>query len=319
MKQLQLKTLHIEFTTACNSRCVMCNYWKTGKMKTVDTDLIFSIISNHFSSGLKTVYFTGGECLLFPEELFSLCQRIENSFPELRLGIITNGLLLEKYYCKIAELFHKVIISFDAISPDVYFKIRGVNGVAKIKRGINLLKEYSVQTQVNLRVLVRNDNLGELPKIVEYGSTQNIDKISFIPEDSSSENCFGRMGEMCHDSSQNISPIALRQVIDQIRDSYSAQLGTLLRSNLDDLEYVYATYFANSKHVPRCNKASVSCVINVDGLVSPCFVIMGTQKISANTSLKEIIESEEYLCEIQKIKAQRYSICSKCPCPKELL
>lgn len=318
MIQPQIKTLHIEFTTACNSRCVMCDYWKTGKSETIDTELIFSIIADQSLRGLKTVYFTGGECLLFPEKLFSLCERVKKTFPELRLGIITNGLLLYKYYREVVTLFHKVIISFDAINTDVYINIRGVDGVARVKRGIQLLKEYSSRTQVNLRVLVRNDNLDELSKIVEYGSKHNIDRISFIPEDISSENCFGRLEKIPHNSSRHISSIALRQIIERIKACYSYQIGGLLRPNLDDLEYVYSNYFETQNCFPRCNKASVSCVINSDGLVSPCFFIRGTQKVSANTSLKSIIESEEYLCGIQRINSQYYSICRKCPCPKEL-
>lgn len=318
MNQPQIKTLHIEFTTACNSRCVMCDYWKTGNHETIDTELVFSIIADQSFRGLKTVYFTGGECLLFPQRLFPLSHKVKSSFPELRLGIITNGLLLEKYYREVAALFHKVIVSFDAISPAVYNKIRGVDGVEKIKRGICLLKEFSSQTQVNLRVLVRNDNLDELLQIIEYASNQNVDRISFIPEDTSSENCFGRMEKMPHTSSQNMSPTAFRKIIEQIKTRYYSQMGKLLRANLDDLDYIYYTYFEDQRCFPRCNKASVSCVINSDGLVSPCFFIRGTQKVSANVTLQSIIESEEYLNVIQRINRKCYLICSKCPCPKEL-
>ncbi|MDY4486932.1 MAG: radical SAM protein [Candidatus Limivicinus sp.] len=317
-KQMRIKTLHIEFTTACNSRCVMCDYWKTAAAEMIDPKLVLSMIAEQYPLGLETVYFTGGECLLFAESVFSLCTQIRESFPGLRLGLITNGLLLEKYCREIAGLFQKVIVSFDAVDPVRYKKIRGVDGAETIQKGIRSLKEHSPQTQVNLRVLVLEENLDELPEIVEYGLTQKLNRVSFIPEDTSSQYAFGRRDQAGVSGRKPPSLAELRRVIDQIKTHYSAQMGTLLRPELEDLERVYSIYSGAPVCFPACNKASFSCVISSGGLVSPCFFINGTQKISSGVSLQRILTSDEYLLRVREINAHFYPICGKCACPKEL-
>lgn len=313
-----IKTLHVEFTTACNSRCVMCDYWKGSAHETIDPELVLSVLSEQAPLGLERVYFTGGECLVWAERLFSLCARIRANFPELRLGLITNGILLEKYHCEVGDLFQKVIVSLDTLEPARYEKIRGIDGAEKVKEGIRALKAYSPQTQVNLRVLVLAENLEELPKIVAYGAAENLSRVSFIPEDTGSRYAFGRMAQGGGADRKPPSPAELRRVIDQIRSAGYPRSGELLRPDLEDLERVYAIYSGAPVCVPRCNKASVSCVIGTDGQVSPCFFIPGKQKISAGNSLQAILDSAEYRLCVGEIRAHGHPSCGSCACPKEL-
>ena len=316
---MRLKTIHIEFTTACNSKCVMCDCWKGSNPQTVDSGLVFSVVGQQYPLGLKNLYFTGGECLLHAPELFSLCRRIRNAFPHIHLGLITNGLLIRRYCQQIAEIFPKVIVSLDALDPEKYKEIRGVAGADAVQEGIRLLKKQNPQIQVNLRVLVLRENVDELFKIVEYAQTQKLDRVSFIAEDTDSSAAFGRTAPVAAGSGREPFPLQkLRAAIEQIKTSFSDQEGTLLRRGLKDLERVYDLYAGKSLGVPPCDKAAASCVIGADGTVSPCFFISGTQRLLPDMALDDILSGEEYGRSVQQILAHQNSICCKCACPKNL-
>lgn len=316
---MQIKTLHIEFTKACNSRCIMCDYWKTGNLKTIKTSLVMDSISELFSNGLRTVYFSGGECLVFADQLFPLVSQIRDTFPQIKIGLVTNGLLIKKYYKEIAHLFSKVIISLDTVNPQIYKKIRGIDSFEIVKDGIQILKNYSSHIQVNLRVLVLDENISDILQIIAFGLNERLNRISFLPEDIDSENAFGRSDiSQVENHRTKVSLSTLRYIIHQIKSNFAEEMGGLLRSNLEDLEYVYSIYSGETKSIQHCNKATTSCVIEADGRVSPCFFIHGNQYISDDVSLQKILDSYEYLQIINNISTHVDSICCKCVCPKEL-
>ena len=316
---MRIKTLHIEFTTACNSKCVMCDYWKINDRKIIDSNLVLSVIAEHVPLGLKKVYFTGGECLVFAEKLFSLVKQIRNTFPSVEIGLITNGILLKRYSQEISELFEKLIVSLDTVDSEMYKRIRGVDGVDVIRRGISQIKSYDPSTIINLRVLVLNDTLSGIPQLIDFALENKVNRISFIPEDTGSNTAFGRNKDsIVNNHKSNISLSALRKIIDYVKTTYAPKIGNLLRSNLDDLERIYSIYSGNTAVLPICNKPTVSCVIGVNGLVSPCFFIPGDQHVTDEQTLSDVLSSKKYCKIVHDISAGLSSVCCNCACPKEL-
>lgn len=114
----------------------MCDYWKSGSSLEIRNGTVKSAFASLMPLGLKKAYFTGGECLLHTEHLFSICSEIRSAYPELELGLITNGILLEKYAYEIGRIFSKVIVSLDTVDREKYMKIRGVDALPGIQRGI---------------------------------------------------------------------------------------------------------------------------------------------------------------------------------------
>ena len=316
---MKIKTLHIEFTTACNSKCIMCDYWKINEKKMINSNLVLSVIANQMPLGLTKIYFTGGECLVFADELFLLVKQIRNLFPSLKLGLITNGILLKKYYQEVSDLFEKVIISLDTIDREIYKAIRGIDGVDIIKSGILQIKGYNPQTQVNLRVLVLDETMQGIPQIIDFALNHKIDRISFIPEDIGSDAAFGRDKEsIIFNHSSDILLSDFRNVINHIKVTYASEIGNLLRVDLDDLERIYSIYSGQNISFPLCNKPTASCVVSVDGLVSPCFFIAGEQYITDKRKLSDILFDREYRKCVQNINGGQFPVCRTCACPKEL-
>lgn len=316
---MRIRTLHIEFTTACNSKCIMCDYWKINDRQMIDSNLVFSVIAEQEPLGLKKVYFTGGECLEFSENLFSLVKRIRDSFPTVEIGLITNGILLKRYSREISELFEKIIISLDTVDSEIYKKVRGIDGVDVIRIGISQIKSYNPSMKINLRVLVLNDTLTGIPQLIDFALKNKIDRISFLPEDTGSYTAFGRgKDSIINSHKSNVSISELRRIIDYIKTTYASKIGTLLRPDLDDLERIYSIYSGNNVVLPICNKPTASCVIDVNGLVSPCFFISGNQRITDEQTLSDVLSNKKYCEMVHNISDGQFSICCNCACPKEL-
>lgn len=314
-----ISTIHFEYTTGCNSKCTMCYYWKNKTPKVIKNEYVTSTIASLVSCGLKKVYFTGGECLLYAERLFKLCEIIKAIYPNLELGLITNGILIEKYYLEIGRLFSKVIISLDSVDNEKYKSIRGVNALPRIKKGIHLLRNTYPNLMVNLRMLILNDTIGDILPIIEYAFSEKLHHVSFIPEDISNDEAFGRnllVTFSIHHSSDCLTE--LKDVINTIHSSYSSMYDTLLPYACDDLEYIYSVYEGKQNSLSRCNRANKSCVINADGMVKPCFFIHTKMSLENGMDIMDILDSEEYQKMVSIINTGNHEACCHCACPKEL-
>src|SRR5271163_4868230 len=105
-----LPILILNVHNRCNCRCVMCDIWK----RTEDLQLNVADLERHRASiralGVRQVVLTGGEPLMHGD-LENLC----GFFRELnvRLTLLTTGLLLQRRAETVAACFDEVIVSLD--------------------------------------------------------------------------------------------------------------------------------------------------------------------------------------------------------------
>jgi len=297
----------------------MCDYWKSQKPYVTNNTLLCENIVALIPQGLKTVYFSGGECLVAADRLFSLVEKLHEKYPMLKLKLNTNGLLLKKYAEKIGSVFSTVIVSLDAVDPMLYRHIRGIDGLQIITQGIQLLRKQSPEVSINLRCLVLPENIDNLKEIIDYAITNRLTKISFIPEDTSSSTSFGRNSEYCENSHISGADLKrLRCIVDEIKREYSEQMGNLLSRSGADLDYVLKVYSKTDGITMPCDKARYSCVIGADLSVSPCYFVLGNQYLSPENTLLDIFSSAEYQKVIDQIYFSDNSPCLQCACPKIL-
>lgn len=313
------KTLHIEYTDGCNSKCKMCDYWKIKTPKVVDNTLLYENIVTLIPEGLKTVYFSGGECLVVADQLLPLVEKLHTEYPDLRLKLNTNGVLLKKYCKEIGRLFSTVIVSLDTVDPEIYRQIRGIDGLQVITQGIQMLRKQSPTVAINLRCLVLPENIGNLKTIIDYAIINQLTKVSFIPEDTSSITSFGRNVEYREGTHMSLADLErLTCVVGEIKREYSAQMGNLLSRSGSDLDYILKIYSGAESVTLPCDKAKLSCVISADLKVSPCFFVPGNQYLSSNQTVQDILCSEDHQKIIDQIYSLEGSPCSRCVCPKIL-
>lgn len=119
-----LATLNL--TENCQSRCLMCDYWRETQRNVINGERAVSLIQEFRSIGVTSLRFLGGEPLL-RKDLFSILERVSDTRFK-RVTLATNGLLLGR----LSQEINRSSITHITVSLDGYGKghdeIRGVPG-----------------------------------------------------------------------------------------------------------------------------------------------------------------------------------------------
>ena len=171
-------------TARCNSRCLSCDWWRADGKSDLTVDEVRRLAAELPALGTKVVVFTGGEPLLRPDvmELAGLFRA-----QGLRLQLLTSGLALERHAAAIAERFEMVIVSLDGHTPELYQRIRGVDGLGVVTAGVKKLRALAPRLPVRARSTLHRHNFSHLPDLVAKAGELGLDQISFLAADVSSE------------------------------------------------------------------------------------------------------------------------------------
>jgi MoaA/NifB/PqqE/SkfB family radical SAM enzyme len=266
-------------TGRCNSRCVSCDWWKQTGADDLTLDEIAHLAASLPALGTRMVVFSGGEPLLRPE-VFDAAQLFRERGLELHL--LTSGVLLERFADRVARQFSRVIVSLDATSAPLYERIRGVDALATVGRGIARLRQLAPEIALAGRATLHRANFRELPRLIEYAKSLHLDRISFLPADVSSLG-FGREGG----TDRSVAPLsALTLEADEI-DELEAIIERTITVYASDFESGFVAEAPDKlRRLPRyyaalrgdepfpavsCNAPWVSVVVEANGSVRPCF------------------------------------------------
>ena len=162
----------IQYTDMCNALCPQCGMRATESFRrsTLDLDTAKRIIDRAASNGVSALSLTGGEPLLFLEQVAELIRHARNAgITYTRTG--TNGFLFmnhdrpdyEKRVSKIAETLarsglYTFWISIDSCIPAIHEQMRGLPGIiAGIEKALPILHEHGIYPSANLGI---NRNIG---------------------------------------------------------------------------------------------------------------------------------------------------------------
>lgn len=164
MKKTRIQDIVLAVTYKCNSRCVMCNIWKTqNNALEIRVEDLASLPRN-----LKNINITGGEPFLL-DNLVELLGAVVRVCPKAAIIISSNGfateLILENMK-RIIELKPNIgiAISIDGIG-EAHDRIRGVEGgYNKVIATVNGLKKLGVK-YLKIAFTIGDYNYNELPKV----------------------------------------------------------------------------------------------------------------------------------------------------------
>jgi MoaA/NifB/PqqE/SkfB family radical SAM enzyme len=159
--------LIIQYTNQCNANCPQCGMRRTGKISrtTLDIEHVMQLIDSAAKKGITFLSFTGGEPLLFLDDIIKLVNHANSAgIPYVRTG--TNGFLFRNsddpgFYDKISRMAEKIAstnlytfwISLDSANPIDHEKMRGLDGVVRgIKKAIPIFHAYGIYPSVNLGI-----------------------------------------------------------------------------------------------------------------------------------------------------------------------
>jgi len=155
----KVKWLNWEVTDLCNSRCQLCDIWKSQeKSQALSLEQIKSVFSDPLFKKLKYIILTGGEPVL-RKDLIDIILFIHSKLPKVGFTISTNALLPERVISAASEAVKKGVhidvgISLDGIGEH-HDKIRGVPGnYEKADQLIKKLLELKKTSKGNLGIIV---------------------------------------------------------------------------------------------------------------------------------------------------------------------
>jgi len=171
-------------TEKCNLRCKHCyqvNYKDQNEMSIDElkkvADEIFRTLKKWKMRG--RIALTGGEPLISPK-LFSLIKYLEKNDEIEKIGILTNGTLINgKTIEKIKEItkLHYIQISLDGATSETNDRIRGKGSFHKALNAIRLLNQNRITTR--LMFTVHRENVNEISQLIDLAINEGVDGLTF--------------------------------------------------------------------------------------------------------------------------------------------
>ena len=315
----ELPILILMAHSRCNCRCVMCDIWRTAESR----ELTLADLAPHLASirdlRVQWVVFSGGEPLMNPG-LFALASVLREM--NIRITLLTTGLLLEKYAPQILDTMDEVIVSLDgpaAIHNDIRRVSRAFESMAS---GIARLHSICPAFPVRARTTVQRANHNHLCETVDVARELGVASVSFLAADVTST-AFNR---------ELIWPLARQQEVALTREEILGLETELEKLIAEYRQEIASRFIAESpsklrriaRHFraqlgledpisPRCNAPWVSAVIEANGDMRPCFFHTPIGNLG-DADLEAVLNSERAFQFRTDLQVESNPICKRCVC-----
>jgi MoaA/NifB/PqqE/SkfB family radical SAM enzyme len=297
----------------------MCDIWKREE----STDIKAKCLERHRESlrrlSVRSAVLSGGEPLLH-SDLRSLCMFFREL--NIRLTLLTTGLLLSKRAEEVAEFFDDIIISIDG-PANVHDAIRRVNGGFRlIESGVAAIRRIRPFMTIAGRTTVQKANHCHLQETVSTAQAIGLDSISFLAADLTSQ-AFNRPLLWPSDRQNEIALTirelhALEEEIESVIATYSEEIRTgYIAEDAIKLRRIithFAAHLGLAQEVaPTCNAPWVSAVVEADGSVRPCFFHRSIGNIH-DSGLDHIVNGESAMDFRRTLRIHDDPVCRRCVC-----
>ncbi len=312
-----LPLLVMYLTDGCNSRCISCNIWQNPR-RNMPMQLVKRIAAQVPEMGVRWVLLSGGEAMQHPE-----WPAIARSFREqgVHTMLLTNGLLLRRQIDEVVKSVDEVIVSLDGGNAATYEAIRGVDAFDLVLDGVRACRNRGLP--VTTRTTVQRANYAEIPQIIEVGLQNDVNAISFLPADVSSDEAFGERDATWNDGALTLEDTEkLDTIIDNIEERYLAAFtdGRIAESPRK-LRRILVQYFRAllgeaDFAAPPCNAPHFSTVIEVDGSLRPCYFLPKVGRLRPEDDrLKTAVNTTAGQAMRKAYRAGQRPECERCVCP----
>jgi MoaA/NifB/PqqE/SkfB family radical SAM enzyme len=303
----------------CNCRCVMCDIWKREKHEQVRVEDLQRHRESLRNLGVQQVVLSGGEPLLHGD-LPALCRFFREE--QIRLTLLTTGLLLLKRADEVSTLFDDVIVSIDG-PREVHDGVRRVyGGFDVIAQGVAAVLKRKPDLSIACRMTVQKANHRHLRATVRAAKMIGFTSISLLAADLTSE-AFNRAlvwpGERQSEIALTEEEVGgledeieglIAEHGDDIRRGYIAEKAAKLRR----ISRRFREHLGQvSPESPACNAPWVSAVVEVDGSVRPCFFHRPVGNIGSST-LEEVVNGEAARAFRESLRVSENATCRRCVC-----
>jgi radical SAM protein with 4Fe4S-binding SPASM domain len=290
--------LQIEILNKCNERCIHCYIPHKDKIKSLDRDVLFSILEQYQGMGGLFLSISGGECMLHRNFMELLRQAKKMDFAVTVLSNLT--LLTDEIIEGLKDIsLSKVQVSLYSMIPEVHDSITKVPGsFKKTYNAILRLIDNNVPVEVSCPIMKQNkDTYQDVYKFADSNNlVMGVDYIMAGCGDHTTVNLENR-----------ISTDEMREVIRYIveTDDYYQK-----RLNSYDFDTIDRNLFVNDI---VCNACINSIAISAAGDVVPCAMwygnILGNIR---NDLLSTIWTDSAKIKSVRKIRKTDFPQCMRC-------
>ena len=312
LERLPLITLYL--TERCNSRCVTCDYWRTGHAD-MNLAAVTRLLPSLAELQTKVALISGGEPLLNPEWA-DIAQLLRAN--GLKLWLLTSGLSLAKHARRAAQLFDAITVSLDGTSPETYAAIRGLDAFDKVCEGVQAAARAGAP--LGLRVTVQRANYRQLAAFVVLARELGARQVSFVAVDVANPHAFGRGADFGSDLALQPQDLpVLEEIIEGMEHDLAADFHSgLIAESPRKLRRIHQYFSAICGLAPyppvRCNVFDYSAVIGATGRVSPCFFIPGPPQPIGRNDLRQVLNADPMIALRERIRSGERPECARCVC-----
>jgi len=303
----------------CNCHCVMCDIWRIREPQEITPALLAGQLAVFRELGVRWVVLTGGEPQM-NGQLSSLAQMLRAE--EIRVTMLTAGLLLETHAESVATNIDDVIVSLDG-PPAVHDEIRRVpHAFERIAAGVAALRKFRPDMMVRARCTVQKANRQSLCEVVKAAKEIGLNSISFLAADLTSDAFNRPQGWLPerHDrvalSAEEIDVLEaeVERLIGEHRLDIESGFVVEPAGKLRRIVLHFRAHLGQTQHVaPTCNAPWISSVIEASGEVRPCFFHPSLGNIHHQT-LQQIVNGPEALRFRANLDVATNPICRRCVC-----
>ncbi len=278
--------LHIDLTSACNERCIHC-YHPDHTSRHLDYSLLRKIIAEFCEGQGLTIYYSGGECTLYPK-FVEACHLCRDS--NLNIIICSNLLSLseETLNC-LQEVNPQIInVSLYSMNPHEHDSITSVSGSWKrTMDGILRCREAGLTCRIAMPIL--KNNYKSIQSVKDFAESNGMKYIPSLEIFARSNHTYDNLSCVCDESE-------LREIFDVHSDLFG---GESLDVMPDAEEKV-------------CDVGEAKMGVNWDGKYYPCDSMQGYEIGNAHCqSVGEVWRGME-LEYLRSLKNKDFPKCIAC-------
>lgn len=301
----------------CNCRCVMCDIWKTDSIQEISVAELERHGEDIARLRVQWVVLSGGEPLMH-SDLFRLCRFLRKR--EIRITLLSTGLLIERNASQIVDCMDDVIVSLDG-PPEIHDAIRRVpRAFDLLAAGVSALRRLKPDFAVSARSTVQSQNCAHLRATVDSARNIGLRSVSFLATDVSSE-AFNRPGTWNSERQDQVALAADQiAVLDAEVEALIAagECGGFVVESPEKLRRIvdhFRCHLSLSAPVaPLCNAPWVSAVLESSGTVRPCFFHRPFGTTANGTSLLDVLNGPEAITFRLGLDVSTNAICRRCVC-----
>ncbi len=310
----------LEPHSACNCRCIMCDIWKgNDKATSMSRKVLDSLLDSFKRLDTRWIVMTGGEAMMHPK-FFEFCALLKER--GLKITVLSTGLLLKAKAEHVCSLTDEVIVSLDGPAP-IHDQIRQIpNAFKKLAEGIEAVHRIRSSFPISARSVIQRQNFRYWPDLIHAGKQLELDKISFLPADVTSE-AFNRPDPWAPARQEEVRPGAeeleefeamVERILSDFKEDIAKGFIAEHPEKLRNIFRYYAAFHDRTQFPPvRCNAPWVSSFVQSDGMVRPCFFLPEMGSLH-EAPLHELINRKSAITDRAKLDPSSHPICGKCVC-----